>query len=76
MNNSTKIKKFRKVAGLVAITEKIKNSSKKDKFEQIKNKVKQRKSSIAPGGGNGGLNSKYEEELKMEQDMQEMYNAR
>lgn len=68
-----KMSKFKKVAKFVAITKKVKESSKKERFEALKNTIKQAKSS---NEGNGGLNDKYAQEAALEEKMQEMYNAR
>ena len=68
--------KFRKVARFVTITEKVSKSSKQQRFEALKDVLKTKKNSIAVANEDRGLNSKYEQELEIEKEMQLMYNAR
>ena len=68
--------KFRKIARVVAITEKVSRSSKQQRFEALKDAVKTKKNSITVAKQDEGLNSKYEQELEIEKEMQLMYNAR
>ena len=68
--------KFKRVAKFVSLTERLNGSMKKQRFEDLKESVKQRRSSMTGRENNGGLNSKYEQELEMEKDMKILYNAR
>ena len=67
--------KFRSIAKLVATTERMQKSMKKEKFEILKNDMKARRQSVAVIP-DGDLNSKYEQEAALEKDMQKLYNAR
>ena len=67
--------RFKKVAKFVALTERVNDSLKKQRFENLKEAVKQKKN-VAVAREDGGLNSKYEQELEMEKDMKLLYNAR
>ncbi|XP_065057434.1 uncharacterized protein LOC135685425 [Rhopilema esculentum] len=70
-------KKFRAIAKLAAANERFRSSEKKDKFKALQEKVIERKKSVLSGPDKKpDLNSKYEEEAKMEKDMQLLYNAR
>lgn len=70
-----KMSKFRSIAKLVATTERMQKSLKKERFEILKNDVKARRQSVAVIP-DGDLNSKYEQDAAMESDMQKLYNAR
>lgn len=67
--------KFRKATNLVIITARGKGT-KKEKFEKLKNAVKKMKQRMMVEGEVEGLNRKYEIDLALEKQMQEMYNAR
>ena len=69
--------KFRAIAKLAAANERFRSTEKKDRFKALQERVIERKKSVLPAPDKKpDLNSKYEEEEKMEKDMQLLYNAR